>query len=250
MDAQKLSVGGLVVALIALALAIAALSSGGGGSEEAMKGIKKAESDLARLSDDLAGIEKSLAAIKSARGDSLAGVRDLSAKVDRLSGETTRLGRAVAEATEKRSAAPAGEAEIDPAKLRDLVGAEIRASFERMRAARGQPGGGQPGGGQPQRGGPARADMAQVPQVAKDAAVKAVEGFKHDHAHPAGKTDDGRDIFEFHGSVNGRSYQARVAADGEVLQSGPRERRGRRPGGNQGGNRPPAAPAEGGGDRF
>jgi hypothetical protein len=238
MDAQKLSVGGIVVALIALALAIAALVSGGGGSEEALAGIEKAESELARLNGDLDEIEKSVAKIKATRGDALASVQDLSAKVERLSGETARLGRAVAEEAEKRSAAPAAGGEIDPAKLRELVGAEIRRSFDRMRANRGQPGGGQPGG---QQRGPTRVEMAKVPQVAKDAAVKAVKGFKHDHAHPAGKTDDGRDIYEFHGSVDGRRYQARVASDGEVLQSGPRQGRGRRPGGN----RPPQRPAEG-----
>ncbi|MHC4252956.1 MAG: hypothetical protein ACYS9X_27885 [Planctomycetota bacterium] len=250
MDAQKLSVGGLVVALIALALAIAAFVSGGGGSEEAMDGIKKAEGELASLNNDLAGIETSLAKIKSARGDSLASVQELSAKVDRLSGETARLGRAVTEAAEKRSAAPAAGGEIDPAKLRELVGAEIRASFERMRAGRGQPGGGQPAGGQQQRGGPPRVDLAKVPQVAKDAAVKAVQGFRVEHAHPSDKTADGKDTFLVDGNANGRSYRIKVTADGKVLESEARQRRGRRPGGNQGGNRPPPRPAEGAGDRF
>lgn len=243
MDAQKLSVGGLVVALIALALAIGALASGGGGAVEALKGIENAESDLARLGEDLTSIERGLAGIKSSRGDSLAGVQELSAKVDRLSGQTARLGRAVAEAAEKRSAAPAGGDGIDPAKLRELVGAEIRASFQRMRGGAGQPGG-------QQRGAPTRVDLARVPQVAKDAAVKAVKGFKIDHAHPSDKTEDGKDTFLVDGSAGGRSYRVRVTAEGVVLESGVRERRGRRPGGNRGGNQPPARPAEGAGDRF
>ena len=247
MDAQKLSVGGLVLALIALALAVASLVSGGGGDEGAADSIKKAEAAIARLNDDLAGIEKGLAAIKSARDDSLADVRELSAKVDGLSGETTRLGRAVAEATEKRSAAPAGDADIDPAKLRELVGAEIRASFERMRGGRGQP-----AAGNQQRGGPARVDLAKVPQVARDAALKAVKGLKVDHAHPSEKTPDGKDTFVVDGSADGKSYRVKVTADGTVIESAVRERRGRRPGGNRGGGRPPAAPAqgEGQGDKF
>jgi hypothetical protein len=249
MDAQKLSVGGLVVALVALALAVAALVSGGGGGgdEDAADGIAKAEAAITRLNDDLAGIENGLAAIKSARGKSLDGVRELSAKVDRLSGETARLERAVAEATEKRAAAPAGEAAIDRAKIRELVGAEIRAAYERMRGGRGQQ-----AGGQQQRGGPPRVDLAKVPQAAKDAAAKAVKGFKVDHAHPSDKTPDGKDTFLVDGSANGRSYRVRVTAEGKVIESGPRQGRGRRPGGNQDGGRPPAAPAqgEGQGDRF
>ena len=239
MNGQKLSAGGLVVALIALALAIAALVSGGQGSEDTSAGVGKLKEDLARLDSALLDIEKGVARIEATRGESLASVRELGAKVERLSGETARLGRKVADETEKRSAAPAAGGEIDPAILRELVGAEVRAALEQARAR------------QNQRGGPPRVEMAQIPQVAKDAAVKAIKGFKHDHAHPAGKTEDGKDIYEFHGSVNGRNYQAKVTSDGKVLQSGPRQGRRRRPGGNRPQPRPADADeGEGGAELF
>jgi len=239
MTGQKLSVAGLAVGLIALALAVAALVSGGQGPEEASTGVGKIKEDLARLDSALLDIEKGVARIEATRGEALASARELGAKVERLSGETARLGRQVADETEKRSAAPAAGGDIGPARLRELVGAEVRAALEQARAR------------QNQRGGPPRVEMVQIPQVAKDAAVKAVEGFKHDHAHPAGKTEDGKDIYEFHGSVNGRNYQARVTSDGKVLQSGPKQGRRRRPGGNRPQPRPAdAAEGEGGAELF
>ena len=75
MDAKKLSVGAIVMALVALALGTTSLVSGGGGSRDVMEGIGKAEGELARLSDNVAKIEQGLARIKSGHGDSLAGVR-------------------------------------------------------------------------------------------------------------------------------------------------------------------------------
>jgi len=223
-EMKKLSAAALAVAIVALMLALVAFLTMPEGAGNVGDELKTVSNDLGGLKDDIGALRGQLAKATSGAGEVPAQVRELSAQVDKLSDRTAALDRAVAALAKRPAAAAGAPAQIDENKMRELVRNAMRAQFDRMRAARG----GQQGG---QQRGPTRVDLAKVPQAAKDAAAKAVNGFKVEHAHPAAKTADGKDTFYVDGNAGGRSHRVRVTAAGKVLESAPRSRhgRGRRP---------------------
>ncbi|MHC4503125.1 MAG: hypothetical protein ACYTFI_07460 [Planctomycetota bacterium] len=230
---QKLSVAAIVVAALGLVLALVAFLGRPRGAGDVKTDLEKVTANLGQLERRVDKFRGELKQLSSARSEVPAEVRELSAQVEKLSDRTAKLDKALTELAARPAAGAAGE--IDQAKLAEQVRNAMRAQFERMRAGRGGQPGGQPGG---QRG-PARVEVAKVPQAARDAAAKAVKGFKTDHAHPAGKVD-GKDTFYIDGNAEGnRSYRIRVTAEGKVLESAPRSRRGR-------GRRPTQRPQGGG----
>ncbi|MHC4201376.1 MAG: hypothetical protein ACYSU0_15405 [Planctomycetota bacterium] len=235
---NRLPVAAIVVAVLGFVLALVAFLGKPKGAEGVKMDLEKVTADLGQLEKRIDKFRGELKEVSAASGKVPAEMQELSGKVDELATRTAKLDKALAALAEK-PAAPAGAAgEIDQAKLAELVRNAMRAQFNRFRGGGGGQPGGQPGG---QQRGPARVDVAKVPQAARDAAAKAVKGFKIDHAHPAGKVD-GKDTFYIDGNAEGnRSYRIRVTADGKVLESAARSRRGR-------GRRPTQRP-QGGGDR-
>ena len=58
--------------------------------------------------------------------------------------------------------------------------------------------------------------LAQVPQVVKDAAAKAVAGVVLEEAER--ETEDGRVVYELEGKAGDQEYAIEITADGEVLE--------------------------------
>ncbi len=229
---NRLPVAAIVVASLGLVLALVAFLGRPEGAEGVKMDLEKVTADLGQLEKRIDKFRGELKQVSSARSAVPAEVQELSGKVDELATRTAKLDKVIADLA-ARPAAAAGAPAIDDAKMQELVRNAMRAQFERMRAGRG----GQQGA---QQRGPTRVDLAKVPQAAKDAAAKAVKGFKVEHAHPAAKTADGKDTFYVDGNAGGRSHRVRVTADGKVLESAPRSRRGR-------GRRPTQRPQGGGG---
>jgi len=59
--------------------------------------------------------------------------------------------------------------------------------------------------------------LDQVPQVVKDAALKAVDGIKLTEAEM--KTKDSLVVYELEGVVGDKKYEIKIAADGNVLKA-------------------------------
>jgi prefoldin subunit 5 len=221
---QKLSVAAIVVAALGLILALVAFLGRPEGAEGVRGELKEVSGNLDELERRIDRFRGELKQVSAARSEVPAEVQELSGKVDELGTRMAKLDKALAALAERPAGAAGATAQVDQAKIEEAVAKVIRARIERMRAGRGaQPGGQQPG----QQRGPPRVEVANVPQAAKDAAAKAVKGFKIDHVHPAGKVD-GKDTFNIDGNAEGnRGYRIRVTADGKVLESAPRSRRGR-----------------------
>ena len=228
---NRLPTAAIVVATLGLVLALVAFLGRPEGAEGVKMDLEKVTTSVGQLEKRIDKFRGELKQVSSARSAVPAEVQELSGKVDELATRTAKLDKALADLAARPAAAAGAAGEIDKAKLEEAVRTAMRAQFNRMRGG----GGGQPGG---QQRGPTRVDLAKVPQAAKDAA-KAVKGFKTDHAHPAGKVD-GKDTLYIDRTTGCRSHRVKVTADGKVLESAPRSRRGR-------GRRPTQRPQGGGG---
>lgn len=226
---KRFAVAGLAVAVVALVLAAGALVSAPEGADDVRVDLKTVTSDVDQLNADLGALKGGFAEATSARAETPGELVELGAQVEKLSGQVARLEQKLAALAERPAGQPAAKVAVDEDKMRELVRNAMRAQFDQMRARGTAARGGAAGGA---NRGPTRVDVAKVPQAAKDAATKAVQGFKIDHAHPAAKTADGKDTFYIDGNAGGRSHRVRVTAEGKVLESAPRSRRGR--------GRPPA----------
>lgn len=231
---KPVSLAAVVAALVALVIAVVALVTAPEGAGDVREKVGTIEGGVQQLGKDLRALEGELATVASARGKVPAEVRELESRAATMSGRLAKLEAKVAELAERRPAGAAAPVEIDQEK----IGQAIRSYFEaRMRARGAQQ------GGQQQRGGPPRVANNKVPQAAKDAAAKAVPGFKLDHVHPSEKTADGKATYTVDGNAGGKSYRIKVTADGNVLGKEERTRRGRGGRPPQGGGARPAGPA-------
>ena len=203
------SVGALAASIIAVALAIAALVLSSGSKAREAPRERTTARDFGSLEADVASL-KATAASTSVEVGRISkiedGLADLAARMAKL--ERSR-------AEKKQQPAPVV---IDDNTVRDAVQAYFRQRTAEMRAGRR--------GGAANRGGQ-RVELAAISEPVKQAALKAADGFEIDHAHDGGKTDDGKAIYDIDGRAGGQRYRVRVTAEGQVIESGPRERRGR-----------------------
>jgi hypothetical protein len=228
---QKLSVAALAVAILGIVVALVAFLGTPEGAEGVRGELEEVTANLDQLERRIDKFRGELKQVSAARSEVPAEVQELSGKVKELSDRTARLDKALADLAARPAAAAGATAGIDQAKLQELVRNAMRAQFERMRRGRGGPGGGR-----------TRVALAQVPQVVKDAALKALKGFAIDDV--VRTTRDGKPIFEVDGKAEGKPYEIKVTPEGKVIDvdlERPRGGRGR-------GRRPPQRTG-GGGDR-
>jgi hypothetical protein len=223
---KNLSIGALAVGLIALILAIVALSRIGGPEVEAKPAATP--EDIARLDNELTKLRASLE-------ENTRNQEGVASRLAGLTGKTDGLADAIDQLKTREpvtvAAAPAAAAEIDNEKLVAAVQEALPQAFRQMRerAMAQRNAGGRPQG--PQQG-RARVTMKDVPEAAIAAATKTVAGFKGDHAHAVGE-QNGQKVFEIDGNKDGQSYQVRVTADGTVVSHSVRTRGRGRTGNNR-----------------
>ncbi len=70
-----------------------------------------------------------------------------------------------------------------------------------------------------------RIPVEKLLEAAKEAALKAVAGFRMEHGHAVGRARDGKRIYDIDGKGGGKSCKVRVTSDGRVLTTN-----GRKPG--------------------